>query len=560
MAKDAAIEQYSQINFGDVIPGYPSLSSDALGVLKFLWRKTHVGDDWTKGGEISDAWDRWSIFPWYMYARYDLEWATRVVAKYAVELPAWREGCSEMIDLLCGRMTQYASWFDLVEQAGLDPNRNQYPFDYYDKNIPPGWAGVYNAPGYYGNGLAVKVAPRECRPTSPYTQPHSPGVGRTYNPDPIHGNGGSYMMGKGYYLNMLAMSELVSGSSRFNQPIEFKYDEKTKFQYTHEQIAKVLFDQFMAPVDDGGTDLAPGIDCEVGKVFPWCVSVGGLGLKLTDKLHKTNYQAGYHRWLGFAKQHYYGGEKEPGGDYEWASIYYDRDIPYNMNGPKQQVPGNWLCSAYQYLPFDEEFSIRLYKSAIKKFMHVEPDGTAHINLPPELGGGEDIVGFGAAIAFAHEIGDNETLALLVNYANTRYQPTRDNGEYYYQFGLDEQWPRGWPNDWLWMSLAGEPGSWRKLYNNPNVSKFHQPTVSGVDYPTVNVRQAFYCDNVGALVFAIAPSTEEKVGKATTFRVTNLTGENRKILADGEPSDNWKVVGDGEIEVKTTIDQHSFVIS
>lgn len=28
---------------------------------------------------------------------------------------------------------------------------------------------------------------------------------RTYNPDPIYGNGGSYMMGKGYLLNIIAL-------------------------------------------------------------------------------------------------------------------------------------------------------------------------------------------------------------------------------------------------------------------------------------------------------------------------------------------------------------------
>jgi hypothetical protein len=68
------------------IPGYPSLSDEARGVLKFLWRKSHVKDNWAKGGEISDAWDRWSIFPWYMYPRYDLEWSTRVAAKIAQEI------------------------------------------------------------------------------------------------------------------------------------------------------------------------------------------------------------------------------------------------------------------------------------------------------------------------------------------------------------------------------------------------------------------------------------------------------------------------------------------
>lgn len=558
MLEKLPVNQYSQINKADVISGYPSLSNEAVGVLRFLWRKTHVDDDWAKGGKISDAWDRWSIFPWYMYPRYDLEWTTRVIAKFAMETPAWREAYTEMIGQLCGRMTQYASWFDLVEQKGLDPNRNQYPYDYYKNNMPPGWAGVYNAPGYYGNGLKVKVPPRECKPTSPYTQPHSPAVGREYNPDPIYGNGGSYMMGKGYFLNMLAMAELVSGDSRFNEPVKFKYDDQIVFDYSQEQIAKTLYDQFVAPIDEGGTDLTPGIDCEVGKVFPWCVSVGGLGLKLTDKLHKTNYQSGYYRWLRFAKNHYVGGDND--GYYDWATIYYDRDIPYNLNGPSHQVPGNWFCCAYQYLPDDEEFAVRLYESAIQKFMHIEPDDTAHINLPPELGGGEDLVGFGAAIAFAHEIGDTERLALLLNYANSRYQPTKREGEFYYQFGLDEEWPRGWPNDWLWMSLAGESGSWRKLYKSPDVSKFHQPTVTNVDYPAVNVRQAVYCSDVGALMFAIAPSTEQDIGKETTFRVTNLKGDKRKILADGEFSENWEAVGDSAIEVKTTIDQHSFVIS
>src|SRR3984893_19251901 len=111
-----------------MIPGCPSLSDEARGVLRFLWRKSHVKDNWAKGGEISDAWDRWSIFPWYMYARYDLDWMTRLITKISIETPAWREPYAEMIDLLCVRMTQYAAWFDLVEQEGLDPNRNAYPY------------------------------------------------------------------------------------------------------------------------------------------------------------------------------------------------------------------------------------------------------------------------------------------------------------------------------------------------------------------------------------------------------------------------------------------------
>jgi hypothetical protein len=43
-----------------VEPAYPSLSEEALGQLKMAWRLAHVEDDWTKGGTVSDAWDRWA--------------------------------------------------------------------------------------------------------------------------------------------------------------------------------------------------------------------------------------------------------------------------------------------------------------------------------------------------------------------------------------------------------------------------------------------------------------------------------------------------------------------
>jgi hypothetical protein len=544
-----------------IVSGYPALTDDALGTLQFLWRKCHIEDDWSKTGEISDAWDRWTIFPWYMYARYDLEWMTRLISKIAAETPAWREGYTEMVKLLCDRMTQYASWFDMVEQKGLDPNRNAYPYAYYINNMPPGWAGVYNAPGFYGNGLQVHVPPKEVVRGTPYTQRHAPGVGRPYNPDPIWGNGGSYMMGKGYFLNMLAHYELISGK-QFDNPVEFVYDDEIRFSYTHDEIAQVLYDQFMAEVDDGGTTLTPGIDCEVGKVFPWCVSVGGMAMHLTDKLHGTNTRTGYYRWLDWIKQeNMVGGAETPDGPYNWATIYYDRDIPYNMNGPQHQIPGNWLCCAYQYSMSDLKLATRLYEGAINKFMITEPDGSAHINLPPELGGGEDLVGFGAAVSCAWEFGDYDTHARLQRWANDHYQPTRKDGEFYYKFGIDEQWPRGWPNDWMLMSVAGGPGSWQKMHNDPDIKKFHQPTLVGVNYPDVAVRQAKYDESIGALVLSITAGSDGKLaGEKTTFRIENLNpSKDHHVLMDGSPYNGWKAVTDTEISIDTTIAEHSFVI-
>ncbi len=114
-----------------------------------------------------------------------------------------------------------------------------------------------------------------------------------------------------------------------------------------------------------------------------------------------------------------------------------------------------------------------------------------------------------------ERSDFDTHAQLMNWANARYQPTTKDGEFYYQFGLDEAWPRGWPNDWLLMCVAGGQGSWHRLYNEPNLKKFHQPTVSAVDYPTVSVGQAFYDEGLGALMVAIFPGDAKKVGSNTS---------------------------------------------
>jgi hypothetical protein len=148
---------------------YPRLSREGLGSLKFNWRKANVKDDWTKGGRLSDAWDRVSGWPYWKKPSYDLDYGMRVVAKIAQEIPAWREVVGQIAGLLTSRMPQYAAWFDWVEERELDPNAGRYSYFTYRSLIPPGFAGVYNSPGYIGNGVkthldeieaSLHVAPR----------------------------------------------------------------------------------------------------------------------------------------------------------------------------------------------------------------------------------------------------------------------------------------------------------------------------------------------------------------------------------------------------------------
>jgi hypothetical protein len=61
------------------------------------------------------------------------------------------------------------------------------------------------------------------------------------------------------------------------------------------------------------------------------------------------------------------------------------------------------------------------------------------------------------------------------------------------------------------------------------------------------------------MLAIFPGDDKKVGSNTTFKVTNLTGTERKVSQDGVPFGGWKAIGEGEIQVTTTVDRHAFVI-
>ena len=85
---------------------------------------------------------------------YDLTYAIRMLAKMAQQTPAWREVYVDAGDRFAQRMTQYAAWSTTWwNRTALDPNRAPYPYFYYRHTIPPGMAGVYNAPGYCGNGF-----------------------------------------------------------------------------------------------------------------------------------------------------------------------------------------------------------------------------------------------------------------------------------------------------------------------------------------------------------------------------------------------------------------------
>jgi len=551
---------------------YPRLSREGLGALKFNWRKANVKDDWTKGGSLSHAWDRVTGWPYWKKPSYDLDYGMRVLAKIAQEVPAWREVVGGSAGLLTSRMPQYAAWFDWVEEVGHDPNQRHYSYLQYRSLIPPGFAGVYNSPGYIGNGLnthldeieaSLMLATRRTpRAEHPYYPQHSPAVGRRFDPDPIYANGSSNMMYKGYFAHQLMLGYVMTGNDRFLEPQHLVYDDEIQYDYSVTDIVRIMCEQHLGDVDENGSPLLPGIDCEVGKMFPVCVTVGGLAAHLHDEVFGTRYRQGYDRWLGWAKDNIAGGNTEPDGGFAWCAPYYDRDIPYCMSEPCQQLGPFFIGPAMQLLPVEPAFATRIYEGMIKNFGRMDDNGL-HIVWPPAVVGTDDRIdpaSTSGALTYAREIGDVERAEALEQWMNTQGGANYDNGEFYFTYGLEEEWPRGIPNAWATLGYIGGAGSLRRMYNELNLEKFGQPTLEGVDYPGVNVSQASYDAAKDALVVSISPGTA-RVGSVTTFRVTHYPYGQRghQVLVDGKEHDDWSDAGPGEIVVRTTVADHTLVI-
>jgi hypothetical protein len=106
--------------------------------------------------------------------------------------------------------------------------------------------------------------------------------------------------------------------------------------------------------------------------------------------------------------------------------------------------------------------------------------------------------------------------------------------------------------------AAEPGAYANLIQRPNLRKFLEPTVHGVDFPKVCLSQAIYDAERRLLVVTTDAGAPKAAGEPTTFRITNVDPDRCTIVADGVASDDWRAV-EGDIEVSTTVGEHTFVV-
>ena len=244
---------------------------------------------------------------------------------------------------------------------------------------------------------------------------------------------------------------------------------------------------------------------------------------------------------------------------DWYTNYYDPIIDYNHKvGMKPDGGGSFFWGNYDKFlmvlglaPQRRDVARQFYDSA------VECLGWRSLEPADEPPGNPRATLYG--LAFAREFGDLGLAAKLKACAEERHEPTLDPEtlEFTWGFGLNEPHPRGQFNASAAMAEAIGEGAWWRLFNEPSLRKFVDPTVRGVDFPTVCPSQAVYDETRRMLVVATDAGVPAARGRPTTFRVTNVNPKSCAVIVDGEKNDDWREV-DGDIEVSTTVGEHTFL--
>ncbi len=133
---------------------------------------------------------------------------------------------------------------------------------------------------------------------------------------------------------------------------------------------------------------------------------------------------------------------------------------------------------------------------------------------------------------------------------------REAGEFTLGLGLDEEHPRGQLNARIMAGWVCSEGAWARIFNEPNLAKFDQPSVVGVDFPRVALSEARWDGT--ALHLAAHPQNAAMVGRTTRVQVTNVGSiDGWTMTRDGT---TLQLAGkDSVLDVELVADNHPVVI-
>ena len=499
---------------------HPQLSPRICGWLRYIYEKATTPDDWSSGGEPHPWWDRASTAPMCAFPRFDLAETAYILPLLADKTPAWREVYARIADELVGRHTTFWAAIDWLTLIGHAPRPDEYPPEWLAW-LPPHLQGRYDPPGWTANGV----------------EPWG------LQPDPIGADGNLFF--RGFFNLLLSIYRYVAGDEKWEAPFRVAgYRERT-FEWTHRRIAEFMHLQWK--------DSPQGPHCENTKIWPFCLSAAGLGLRLFDQTTGSAFHGVFDEWVEFAKKHYLKVDRR--GRIVSFPLYYDPLREVMCAFPDEATGLGAIAITPYVLPQNREFGEFLYRESVRMLGWGDPARLLHPIAP-------DPRFLAIGLFVAHELGDLTTERRIREYMEGRYEPRwfGDEGTRFgWWFGTGEPYPRGQLSALMMLGEAGEAGAWTRVFRGDGQRRrFAEPTVEGVDYPNVGLNQAWNDPKDGALHVATFAATPSRRKTPTSFRVTKLANAaSVAVYRDGAVYPRWQPVGADTIEIETEVGEQRF---
>ena len=497
------------------------LNDRALGWLRYIWDKATTPDDWSDRGEPHPWWDRYTAPPMCSFPRFDLPFMAYVLPGMTEATPAWREAYVRIADELVRRHRSFWASIDWNTLIGPDPGVDRYPPEML-AFIPEKLRGCYAAPGWTGNGI----------------EPWG------LQPDPIGADGN--LFNRGWFNLLLGMRRYVSGKADQDTPFDVTGYQNRQFTWTHARMAALISAQMAARPQ--------GPHCENTKIWPFCVSSAGLGLRLYDALLGTKLHAPFPRWVDYCREHYM---KVDGDTLTWFLWYYDPIEERAVTFPEKTTAYSALTPMIYLYPQDRAFTEQLYTLSMRLLEWDNPKLPVIdiMNRPLNLA---------TALLMAREYGDSMTEGRLRAYVETELEPRffgAENDRFAFWLGAETEWPRGQVNAILMLSECCAPGAWWRVFNEPNLKMHNEPTVCDVDYPNLGIRRAQNDMARGVLDIETIAATPSRRGTATQFTVQGLPAPADVVVTlNDQKFTRWHVNATNTIRIETDVDEHNFHIA
>lgn len=259
----------------------------------------------------------------------------------------------------------------------------------------------------------------------------------------------------------------------------------------------------------------------------------------------TTHHDVFEEWWRYARGAYLAFDDGTPGD--MVTLYYDPLIDYHHRVPV--MAGGTFPALYLAAQEPDE-ARALFDAGRRQAGLLEIKGPL---LPPGPRG------TAMMLLLATEWGIDDLADALSQAADEHYEPTWDaeRGEFTWGFGLQEPHPRGQYNAIMAAAQIVTRGAWSRLADHAPGRRFEEPTVTGVDFPTVALSQAWWDTEGSRLVLATVPMNTAVSGRPTTLRIAGLAGLEWEALIDGGPATARWVEGD--LEIATTVGEHRIVV-